>query len=180
MREAHKQAARILYEDRNKNSRSSKEIYVDLHGMCHSISSLYLSSLLNKTGLHPEEAISFLSRCLHDHDSPLANSGTPRPVYAITGTGHHSKGGKDKVGKAIRAFLQDWRFAWRDFEVPGDHRGMGGVMGIDPTSWDRSLGGWEGGVLKRKDKPPSGDARRPESSGGKVKVVKAEDLEKPA
>jgi hypothetical protein len=33
MREAHREAARILYEDRNKDSDSSKELYVDLHGM---------------------------------------------------------------------------------------------------------------------------------------------------
>ncbi|KAF1808963.1 hypothetical protein P152DRAFT_177593 [Eremomyces bilateralis CBS 781.70] len=159
MREAHKHAARILYEERNKNSRSStREIYVDLHG------------------LHPDEAISYLSRCLRDHDNPLANSGTPRPLYAITGTGHHSKGGKDKVGKAVRAFLTEWRFAWRDFDVPGDHRGMGGVLGVDPTSWDRGLGEWDGGVLKRKD--GGGEGRRPESSGGKVRILKAEDAEK--
>jgi hypothetical protein len=33
MREAHREAARILYEDRNKDSDSSRELYVDLHGM---------------------------------------------------------------------------------------------------------------------------------------------------
>ena len=32
MREAHREAARILYEDRNKDSEGSKELYVDLHG----------------------------------------------------------------------------------------------------------------------------------------------------
>lgn len=32
MREAHREAARILYEERNKDSDSSKELYVDLHG----------------------------------------------------------------------------------------------------------------------------------------------------
>lgn len=32
MREAHREAARILYEERNKNSDESKELYVDLHG----------------------------------------------------------------------------------------------------------------------------------------------------
>ena len=32
MREAHREAARILYEDRNKDSDSSNELYVDLHG----------------------------------------------------------------------------------------------------------------------------------------------------
>lgn len=33
MREAHREAARILYEDRNKDIDSSRELYVDLHGM---------------------------------------------------------------------------------------------------------------------------------------------------
>lgn len=32
MREAHREAARILYEDRNKDNDSERELYVDLHG----------------------------------------------------------------------------------------------------------------------------------------------------
>jgi hypothetical protein len=32
MREAHREAARVLYEDRNKDSDGSRELYVDLHG----------------------------------------------------------------------------------------------------------------------------------------------------
>jgi hypothetical protein len=32
MREAHREAARILYEERNKGNDDSKELYVDLHG----------------------------------------------------------------------------------------------------------------------------------------------------
>jgi hypothetical protein len=32
MREAHREAARILYEDRNQDSDGSRELYVDLHG----------------------------------------------------------------------------------------------------------------------------------------------------
>jgi hypothetical protein len=32
MREAHREAARILYEDRNKDNDNSNELYVDLHG----------------------------------------------------------------------------------------------------------------------------------------------------
>ena len=31
-REANREAARILYEDRNKDSDGSRELYVDLHG----------------------------------------------------------------------------------------------------------------------------------------------------
>ena len=32
MREAHREAARILYEERNKDADDAKELYVDLHG----------------------------------------------------------------------------------------------------------------------------------------------------
>lgn len=62
-----------------------------------------------------------------------------RPVYAITGTGHHSRGGKDKIGKAVKAFLNEWHYIYREFSGPGDRNSMGGVVGIDPTSRDRSL-----------------------------------------
>lgn len=116
MRKAHREAARELYEERNQHNASSPEIYVDLHG------------------LHPEEAVEYLERVL------LENSNEARAVYAITGTGHHSKNGKDKVGKAIRNFLNEWRYAFREFSVPGDRNSMGGILGIDARSWDKSLG----------------------------------------
>ncbi|KAH6671439.1 hypothetical protein B0J14DRAFT_596061 [Halenospora varia] len=115
MRKAHREAARELYEERNKNSGMSAELYVDLHG------------------LHPEEAVEYLERVL------LENQKETRPVYAITGTGHHSKNGKDKVGKAIRNFLNEWRYAYREFSVPGDRNNVGGILGIDARSWDKSL-----------------------------------------
>lgn len=118
MRKAHREAARELYEERNKNNinASGAEIYVDLHG------------------LHPEEAVEYLERVL------MENQKEGRPIYAITGTGHHSKNGKDKVGKAIRNFLNEWRYAYREFSVPGDRNNMGGILGIDARSWDKSLG----------------------------------------
>ncbi|KAF1959060.1 CCCH zinc finger and SMR domain-containing protein [Byssothecium circinans] len=116
MREAHREAARILYEERNKDSGpDARELYVDLHG------------------LHPDEAVSYLEGILLKHSS------STRPVYAITGTGHHSKNGKDKVGKAVRTFLNEWRYAYREFSVPGDRNNVGGILGIDPTSYDRSV-----------------------------------------
>ncbi len=115
MRKAHREAARELYEERNKYSTASSEIYVDLHG------------------LHAEEAVEYLEQVLLD------NSHEARPVYAITGTGHHSKNGKDKVGKAIRGFLNEWRYAYREFSVPGDRNNMGGILGIDARSWDKTL-----------------------------------------
>jgi hypothetical protein len=115
MRKAHRDAAEKLYEERNKNSSAIPEIYVDLHG------------------LHAEEAVEYLERVLleNEHDS--------RPIYAITGTGHHSKSGKDKVGKAIRSFLNEWRYAFREFSVSQDRNHMGGILGIDARSYDRSL-----------------------------------------
>lgn len=116
MREKHREAARALYDERNKNlapGSNSKELYVDLHG------------------LHPEEAVQYLGDCLKEQKS------SSRPIYAICGTGHHSKNGKDKVGKAIRQFLNEWRYAFREFSVPGDRNNVGGILGIDPTSFDR-------------------------------------------
>ncbi|EEY18635.1 CCCH zinc finger and SMR domain-containing protein [Verticillium alfalfae VaMs.102] len=115
MRKAHREAARELYEERNRANSTSAEMYVDLHG------------------LHPEEAVEYLERVLAE------NSKEGRPIYAITGTGHHSKSGKDKVGKAIRNFLNEWRYAYREFSVPGDRNNMGGILGIDATSYDKSL-----------------------------------------
>ncbi|KAL2072515.1 hypothetical protein VTL71DRAFT_11858 [Oculimacula yallundae] len=115
MRKAHREAARELYEERNKGSSMFSELYVDLHG------------------LHPEEAVEYLEKVL------LENQKEIRPVYAITGTGHHSKNGKDKVGKAIRNFLNEWRYAFREFSVPGDRNNVGGILGIDARSFDKSL-----------------------------------------
>ncbi|KAI1813263.1 hypothetical protein GGS20DRAFT_586683 [Poronia punctata] len=129
MRKAHREAARELYESRNQGNGVNTEIFVDLHG------------------LHPEEAVEYLEKVLLD------NSKESRPVYAITGTGHHSKNGKDKVGKAVRTFLNDWRYAYREFSVPGDRNNMGGILGIDARSWDKSLvreDGKEGGDSKEE------------------------------
>jgi DNA-nicking Smr family endonuclease len=115
MRKAHREAARELYEARNRDTTGKAEIYVDLHG------------------LHPDEAVEYLERVLVEHSSSV------KPIYAITGTGHHSKNGKDKVGKAIRSFLNEWRYAYREFSVPGDRNNVGGILGIDAGSWDKSL-----------------------------------------
>lgn len=115
MRKAHREAARELYEERNKGRSGTLEMYVDLHG------------------LHPEEAVEYLEKVL------MENSKESKPIYAITGSGHHSKNGKDKVGKAIRHFLNEWRYAYREFSVPGDRNNMGGILGIDARSWDQTL-----------------------------------------
>ncbi len=136
MRKAHREAARLLYEERNKDSSASSEIYVDLHG------------------LHPEEAVDYLERVVVEQQS------SSRAVYAITGTGHHSKNGKDKVGKAVRGWLTEWKYAFREFSVAGDS--VGGILGIDPKSFDK-------GMLEDKRAAVEGVE---DASGGKVKVVK--------
>ncbi|KAF2270602.1 hypothetical protein CC78DRAFT_451439 [Lojkania enalia] len=147
MREAHREAARILYEERNKDSSGSRELYVDLHG------------------LHPDEAVSYLEGILLKHSS------SSRPVYAITGTGHHSKNGKDKVGKAIRGFLNEWRYAFREFSVPGDRNNVGGILGIDPSSYDKS-------VAERAKESEGGSASEPDGvkKDTKVRIMKREEV----
>lgn len=58
--------------------------------------------------------------------------GGRRVIYAITGTGHHSKNGKDKVGKGVRGWLNEGSWSFREFSVPGERGGyVGGVLGID-------------------------------------------------
>ena len=139
MRKAHREAAELLYAQRNKDSSTSSEIYVDLHG------------------LHPDEAQEYLEKAL------VENQNSSRPVYAITGTGHHSKNGKDKVGKQIRSWLSGWRYAFREFSVPGDN--LGGILGIDPRSFDRSM------LKEERERVARGEID--EDLGGKIKLAKS-------
>src|SRR5271163_93137 len=116
MRKAHREAAKALYEERNQHLKNDgdddDELYIDLHG------------------LHPDEAIEYLESILLSH----SRHGR-RLIYAITGTGHHSKNGKDKVGKGVRNWLNEWGYTFREFSVPGERGGyIGGVLGIDVTS----------------------------------------------
>lgn len=115
MRKAHRAAAQALYEERNQHVQdgdANDELYIDLHG------------------LHPEEAIEYLEDILKTHEKRGR-----RVIYAITGTGHHSKNGKDKVGKGVRNWLNEWGYTFREFSVPGERGGyIGGVLGIDITS----------------------------------------------
>lgn len=96
---------------------------------------LLLETWLTEKGLHPEEAVQYLMDALAQQEKSV----TKRPLYAICGTGHHSKAGRDKVGKALKTYLTDWRYAFREFSVPGDRNGTGGILGIEPGSWDRAL-----------------------------------------
>ncbi|KAG2418189.1 hypothetical protein HFD88_001290 [Aspergillus terreus] len=155
MRKCHREAARQLYEERNKHllnaglEDSSEELYVDLHG------------------LHPEEAIEYLEKILLKH----AREGR-RVVYAITGTGHHSKNGKDKIGKAVKAWLNEWKYLFREFSVPGERGGyVGGILGIDPTSYDKSL------AKALEDGGDNEAGNQPLLAVGKIQLLKREDLE---
>lgn len=153
MRKCHREAARHLYEERNRHLASNglddatEELYVDLHG------------------LHPEEAVEYLEKIL------LKHSREDRILYAITGTGHHSKNGKDKVGKAVKAWLNEWKYVFREFSVPGERGGyVGGVLGIDPTSFDRSL-------AKTDDSKVDSEVDSgPVLTMGKIQLLKREDM----
>jgi hypothetical protein len=115
-------------------------------------------------GLHPEEAVSYLEGILLKHSS------SSRPVYAITGTGHHSKNGKDKVGKAIRGFLTEWRYAFREFSVPGDRNNVGGILGIDPSSYDKA-------VAERAKEGEGSSVSEPDGTKDtKVRIMKRDEV----
>ncbi|KAL1966692.1 hypothetical protein VTN77DRAFT_3889 [Rasamsonia byssochlamydoides] len=155
MRKCHREAARHLYEERNKHLASNgldeatEELYVDLHG------------------LHPEEAVEYLEKIL------LKHSKEDRILYAITGTGHHSKNGKDKVGKAVKVWLNEWKYVFREFSVPGERGGyVGGVLGIDPTSYDKSL-------AKKLEQQAEAEAApsQPAQPTGKIQLLKREEVE---
>lgn len=153
MRKAHREAARHLYEERNKHlsdapDESENELYIDLHG------------------LHPEEAIEYLESVL------IPQSATGRKViYAITGTGHHSKNGKDKVGKAVRGWLNEWQYVFREFSVPGERGGyVGGVLGIDPTSCAKQP------TSSEENGSGKNSSTAPVVSGGKIQLLKREEV----
>jgi len=146
MREAHREAARFLYEDRNRRS-SSDEIYVDLHG------------------LHPAEAVTYLSTALNkERTSSAVHRDSIHFLYAIVGTGHHSKSGRDKVGKAIRTFLNECNYAFKEFSVPGDRGANGGILGIDVPS---------GSTTKKAEAESSTVPTSPTLLHGKIRILKA-------
>ncbi|KAH8434908.1 CCCH zinc finger and SMR domain protein [Aspergillus melleus] len=159
MRKCHREAARQLYEERNKHLMSigledtAEELYIDLHG------------------LHPEEAIEYLEKILLKH----SREGR-RVVYAITGTGHHSKNGKDKIGKAVKAWLNEWKYLFREFSVPGERGGyVGGILGIDPTSYDKALAR---SLQESTDGAADADGlANQQALTGKIQLLKREDLE---
>lgn len=154
MRKAHRAAAEALYAERNSHLANidNNEMYIDLHG------------------LHPEEAIEYLEDIMYEHRAP-SRTGLNAIIYAITGTGHHSKNGKDKVGKGVRHWLNDGGYTYREFSVPGERGGyIGGVLGIDVLS---------GKAGRREQKEMEGSAKPTVATvigGGKVQVMKREEV----
>ncbi|EER24255.1 hypothetical protein D8B26_002459 [Coccidioides posadasii str. Silveira] len=165
MRRCYREAARHLYEGRSKNSDSNTddEIYVDLHG------------------LHPGEAIEYLESILKE------NAKLDRKLlYAITGTGHHSRNGKDKIGKAVKNWLDDWEYVYCEFNVPSERGGyVGGVLGIDPTSSEKSghITKTNGKSVPEEDKKTVQDDEADNKAGnstptltmGKIQLLKRDD-----
>ena len=130
--------------------------------------SVYLADF--PSGLHPEEAVDYLSTILSQHEKS-----SRQVIYAITGTGHHSKNGKDKVGKGVRGWLNEGGWSFREFSVPGERGGyVGGVLGIDVSG-------------KRGPAVPREEDREDDGNGvigggvvvgeGKVRVLKREDID---
>ncbi|EXJ81597.1 hypothetical protein A1O1_07661 [Capronia coronata CBS 617.96] len=155
MRKAHREAAKALYDERNQHLSApmdeDEEMYIDLHG------------------LHPEEAVEYLENIL------VAQSKRGRRIiYAITGTGHHSKNGKDKVGKGVRNWLNEWGYTFREFSVPGERGGyIGGVLGIDITSHRRQPVSAEGSKGEEETSPTPVVAT---AVGSKIQVLKREEV----
>lgn len=132
MKRLHREAAEELYLSRNAHRRidtlpansalyrsdedtdSRDETFIDLHG------------------LHTDEAIEYVEKCLFE------NHESSRPVYIITGTGHHSRNSREKLGRSVKGWLESWGYAFREFSVPGDRNAAGGILGVDPSSFDKS------------------------------------------
>ena len=86
-------------------------------------------------------------------------------TIVVSLSGHHSKNGKDKVGKGVRNWLHEWGYTYREFSVPGERGGyIGGVLGIDVTS-------------HRHHAPEGKESNIPTATlGGKIQVLKREQI----
>lgn len=168
MREAHREAARHLYDLRNRShgvragrGHEDEETYVDLHG------------------LHPAEAVEYLDTALKNQRSARAlHRDQSAILYAIVGTGHHSKGGRDKVGKAVRSYLVDARYAFREFSVAGSASGTGGgsggILGIDAASSSGSAASAASAAAREHDDYHDGSSQQAQSS--KIRILKADEV----
>jgi hypothetical protein len=113
MIEEYSSASDALFEYRYVNRTS--EIYIDLHGM-------ELEDSVDR--LH--EVLVQIEEQERDH---------PRPVYAISGSGHHfsrNKTSEDKLSKHIKDFLNSKGYEWKEFRTKETK--FGKLIGVDPWS----------------------------------------------
>ena len=76
----------------------------------------------------------------------------------------HGSADVSKVGKAVRNWLNEWCYTFREFNVPGERGGyMGGVLGIDVTS-------------HRSHVEDSKDDVAVASMAGRIQVLKREEV----
>lgn len=102
MEAAHERSSQTIFNNRNKSLQNTN--IVDLHG------------------LHGNEAIHILQNVLEKAELKRDI------VYAIVGTGHHSKQGRDKLGSTVKAWLGDNGYTFREFSFDGTE--YGGIIGI--------------------------------------------------
>ncbi|KAI9206404.1 uncharacterized protein BJ171DRAFT_566741 [Polychytrium aggregatum] len=104
------QAAEATFQHRNESdSAGEARCTIDLHG------------------LHPSEAIHFLSQRLETLKREIARRGTHRTLQIITGTGHHSQG-REKLRPLVKRFLVENQYR---FYERGMGDGLGGILCID-------------------------------------------------
>lgn len=168
MRRCYREAAKHLYEAglKNSNDDDENELYVDLHGF------------------HPGEAIQHLEKTLSEQASF-----NRRLLYAVAGSVHQSKSGKDKVAKVIKGWLNQSHYVFREFNAPGERGGYIGILGIDPTSRERNLASMSSNSEKNTETGNSTAANSDENSAatsttgptltmGKIQLLKRDDAVK--
>lgn len=67
--------------------------------------------------------------------------------------------------------MNEWRYSYREFSVPGDRNNMGGILGVDARSWDKSLGKEAGGGAGEEDKTADLLSQGVEIGDGKVRLL---------
>ena len=88
----------------------------------------------------------------------------------------------------MRAFLNEWRYAFREFSVPGDRNNVGGILGVDPASFDKggkaTKGAGSPDIEGEGNGEVSGEGEAEKSvdgeisGSGKLRVLREEDIPK--
>jgi hypothetical protein len=63
--------------------------------------------------------------------------------------------------------LNEWRYAFREFSVPGDRNNVGGILGIDPSSYDKSV------AERPKDSESELDSAKKDT---KIRIMKRDEF----